>query len=138
MENEAHESTLVTLNQMLLVEYQLIGHYPELIKIISDEKLKSKLQSLVDDSMEHANTVSTLISKLGGKAKKPNVIPPLEPLGLIDLMNKQLELEKLAFRIYNKIAEELTDEFSNQLQQIAEEEQSHIKMVEDTISYLEQ
>ncbi len=127
------EEALDLLRRTLEVEYQFIIHYPQLAKIIPDEELASKLQILGLDSIQHADVVSNTISKLGGIAPIPTVAALPEPLDLKNFLRKQLELEKLALSLHTK-AESIAKELAFSFRQITEQEQWHIKIVEEIIS----
>ncbi len=127
------EEALDLLRRTLEVEYQFIVHYPRLAKKIPDEELASKLQILGQDSIKHADVVSSTISKLGSIAPIPTVAALPEPLDLKNFLRKQLELEKLALSLHTKV-ESIAKELVFSFRQITEQEQWHIKIVEEIIS----
>ncbi len=124
------------LSQALEVEYQIIVHSPQVARMIPEKELSVKVEQLGLDSVRHADVVANTISKLGGVPPFPRFEPLPELLDLKDFFRKQLDLEHLALDLHTRAAGILGEQSGQSLQQLAEDERRHIKVVEDIISRL--
>lgn len=136
MKRNKLREALDLLRHALEVKYRFIVHYPRLTRMMPDQELASKLETLGRDSTRHADIVSRTISRLGGIAPVPTVDLLPEPLDFKDFFRKQLELEKLALWLHTKASESVGEELAPSLREIAEQERWHIRLTEEIISRL--
>lgn len=131
-----NEVLIAGLNQILQLEYSLIIHYPQLARMLRDERAQKLATQLGDASLSHANAVSNAITKLGGTPSWS-----FEPLpnddDMLRVFQKQLDKEKLALELHNRTASRIPGKFlKEEFSRIAKEEERHIKIVQDIISLL--
>ena len=131
------KQTVDLLNQILKMEYSLIIHYPRLANRIKDNEMKKLVQELGIASISHADTVANMIMKLGGNAIWSFEGLPEED-SLVKIFQLQLEKEKIALQLHQQAANLVTDgQKRAQLSRLAEEERSHIRIVEGILARLE-
>ena len=135
IESERREA-LDHLIRALEVEYRFILYYPRLERLMPDGDTASKVRTLGQASLRHAETVSQAILALGGTATVPTVEPLPDPLDLKALFRIQLKYEKLALWLYTRAAALVPLELAPRFGELAREEERHIKMTEDILHRL--
>jgi rubrerythrin len=132
------QELLDTLNQALRTEYSMIIHYPRIASSIKDAELKELVISLGTASIKHADEVASAISKLGGEAHWSFEGLPDEE-DLVKIFRTQLGKENLALELHRKSASLVNDlSLKKQFEEIANEEETHIEIVNNIITRLEQ
>ena len=135
--NHMHSSQVIELlNRSLRMEYSMIVHYPLIANFIKDEKIRELAIELGSGSIKHANTVADLVKSCGGEPVW-SVEPFPEKLGIKQIFSEQLEKEKQAMEMHKKNACLVDDEeMKNKLEELAREENNHIKTVNKILSML--
>ena len=128
-------SVVQLLNQALRLEYSLIIHYPRLASVLRDAETKELALQLGSASIKHADVVANTIQQLGGTPDW-SFEPFPEDTDLVRIFQTQLEKEKLARRLHRQSAGLVPGSLRDQLAELAGEEESHIKIVEDILSRL--
>jgi bacterioferritin len=124
------------LNQTLELEYTLIIHYPRIASAIQDKEAKQLAQSLGSASIGHADTVAHAIIKLGGTPHWSFGSFPTE-MDLKKIFQGQLEKEKLALKLHQRIVGLITDSsMRDKFIGMTKDEESHIKTVEQILTRL--
>ena len=124
------------LNQALRIEYTLIIHYPRIANLIRDEETRKLANELGAASIYHADVVSNIITKLGGKPDWSFELFP-EGVGIKKIFQNQLARERLALQLHRGSAELMSSSpHSGALSNLAREEEQHIKIVEQILSKL--
>jgi bacterioferritin len=126
------------LNRSLSLEYSIIIHMPRVASSIKDQETRALVLLLGSVSIKHADTVAGAISMLGGHPDWSFEPPPVGD-DLIDVFRKQLEKERLAQKLHRETAGLVNDkDFKMKFEQMARDEEGHIKIVNDILSKLEQ
>ena len=130
------EDLVELLNQALRLEYTLIVHYPRITSEMPAGEARDKSIRLGQDSVKHADIVASAITDLGGRPVFAFDPPPLD-MELVELFQKQLEKEKLAFSLHHQCAGMASDfNLKSRLLGIADEEAVHIQLVKDILADL--
>ena len=106
--NNGNTAALALLNEALRLEYSIIIHFPRLVNMVKDLRLKKSISVLGNDSIGHADAVASAIRTLGGTPTWAFEAPP-EGAGLRKMMEIQLEKEKIAEGIHRRVASLMTD-----------------------------
>ncbi len=125
-----------TLQNILKIEYGFVSFYPQLAALMSDQDASEKLKVLGEQSAKHAETVRQLLASLTKELMAPQIesMPPrkdIEPFII-----QQLEYEKLAMWLYKQLIETYPTKLPSRIHEIALEEESHIKLLEQVIQRL--
>ena len=124
------------LNRALTLEYTLIIHYPRLAAMIPDEATRKLASELGSASIKHADVVANAIIRLGGKPDW-SFEPFPAKVDLVDIFQTQLGKEKTALELHRQSAYLVADSaLREKFEDIAKEEESHIKMVQDILERL--
>ena len=124
------------LNQALKLEYSSIVYYPWLASASQDEEVKRLALHISSVSINHAVTVASILSQLGGNQHWSFDSPP-EHNDLTKMFERQLQEEKLAWELYWQSSSLIEDSsFRVKLIELAKDEVQHIKMVEEILSRL--
>ncbi len=124
------------LNRALTLEYTLIIHYPRLAAMIPDETTRKLASELGSASIKHADIVANAIIRLGGKPDW-SFEPFPEKVDLVSIFQTQLGKEKTALELHRQNAYLVTDSaLREKFEDIAKEEESHIKMVQSILARL--
>jgi bacterioferritin (cytochrome b1) len=124
------------LNRALTLEYTLIIHYPRLAAMIPDEATRKLASELGSASIKHADIVANAIIRLGGKPDW-SFEPFPEKVDLVSIFQTQLGKEKTALELHRQSAYLVADSaLREKFEDIAKEEESHIKMVQDILERL--
>ena len=126
------------LNQTLEQEYSFIVHYPRIASSIPDEETRKLVLQLGSGSIGHADVVANATTKLGG-VPHFSFSPFLEETDIVKTFDIQLEKEKLALQLHRRIAGLILDSsLRDKFNELAKEEEWHIRIVEQIISRLGQ
>ena len=126
------------LNQTLELEYSLIVHYPRIASSVPDEETRKLVHQLGGDSIGHADAVAKATTKLGG-VPRWSFGPFPEETDIVKIFEIQLEKEKLALQLHRRIAGLILDSsLRDKFNELAKEEEWHIRIVEQIISKLGQ
>jgi bacterioferritin (cytochrome b1) len=129
------ERALGLMGQTLQVEYRFIIHYPRLKEMLPDEESRRIIQVLGEDSTRHADIVARAMRDLGGTPLFPS-LEPLPDLSVREVLQRQLEYERLALMLHTEAAGLVGDEWREHLQRIAEQERWHIEGMEMVLKRL--
>ncbi|MCL4369315.1 MAG: ferritin-like domain-containing protein [Chloroflexi bacterium] len=134
-ENAIHRTrALELLGQILQVEYRFIIHYPRLMDMAPDEETREMMRVVGESSVRHADVTAQVLRTLGAVPPFPafEALPADPPKRIFE---RQLEYEKLALMLHSEAAG-LVEEWRPILQSIADEERSHIRIVERILEQL--
>ena len=129
------EQVISLLNEALTLEYTLIIHYPRLSSMIKDPETRDLVSGLGSASIKHADTVAEAIVRLKGKPIWSFDAFP-EQVDLVSIFQEQLAKEKMARDLHQKSAYLVPSELRDKFVEIAREEESHIKTVEEILKRL--
>ena len=136
MENK--HQVLDALNEALRLEYSMIIHYPLISKSIYDDDIREMVKILGTVSIKHADTLANAITVMGGKPAWEFDEAPTD-MDLNKIFLKQLDKEHLAFRLHSDSASKMTDrDLRTKFQAIANDEQDHIRLVENILALIGQ
>ena len=126
------------LNESLKLEYSMIINYPLINKAIKDPDIKKMVEILGTVSIKHADAIADVVTALGGKPQW-DFEPAPQEIDLQKIFLSQLEKEKKALQLHGQSAGMFSDRtLRDKFEQIAKQEQSHIKLVEDILELLQQ
>ncbi len=167
---DAKNAIAALFNKTILVEYDMILGYPRIIDHITNfEKIKDRqlindIDLLGRDSLRHFQKMDNLITRFGFQtAWQTPILPRL--VGVVDVLEKQLEKENLVrdiyreakkvamnnkttirgreffgktFRVRSGIDEDVitADEIINTLDRVIMDEERHARIVKDSIATL--
>ena len=124
------------LNRALTLEYTLVVHYPRLAAMIPDEATRKLVSELGSASIKHADIVANAIIRLGGKPDW-SFEPFPEKVDLVSIFQTQLGKEKTALELHRQSAYLVADSaLREKFEDIAKEDESHIKMVQTILEQL--
>lgn len=130
------EQLLLILNKSLTLEYTLIVHYPRLASMVKNADTRKLVNKLGSASIKHADVVANVIIRLGGKPGWSFDAFPSQ-VDLVDIFQTQLDKEKTARDLHKQSAYMVSvSELRNKFAEIAREEESHIKIVENILKRL--
>jgi len=136
--DEKLEQVNAILNKALTLEYTLIVHYPRIASMIKDQETRNLANELGRASVKHADVVANAIIRLGGQPEWSFEFFP-EQGDLVAIFETQLEKEKLALDLHHQSAALVTIAgLREQFEEIAKEEESHIKTVEKILRRLKE
>ncbi len=133
-ETATQPAVLELLNQALRLEYSIIIHYPRLMNMARDARLKKKISVLGTDSIGHADAVASAVRELGGVPQWSFEAPP-DGQDMRRVMEAQLEKEHLAEALHRKVADMMLDpEMRSRFYQMSADEKRHAELVEQILA----
>ncbi len=124
------------LNRILKLEYSLIVSYPRIARKIEDRDIQDLVTSLGTASIKHADVVASAMRKLGGTPTWSFEVLR-DNLSLDEIFTIQLEKENIAQKTHQECADLTRDsDLKREFATMAEEEKSHINIVERIIAHL--
>jgi bacterioferritin len=133
---ERTQSAVELLNRALSLEYSLIVYYPRLANSVRDDQIRTLINNLGSESIEHANTVVDAIRELGA-VPDWSYEPFPEGKDLLAIMKIQLQREKKAQELHRRNAQLVTSPvLRSRLEAMVNEEESHIQTVANIIRRL--
>ena len=133
---DSSQQLINMLNEVLSIEYSMMTHYPRLARAIRDKDSRVIFESLGRDSNRHGDVISKIIWELGGEPDW-TIEPPPDDTDMVVIIEKQLEKEKFALHMHKQcVGLAKTLSHREKLKKLVEEEQWHIKTVENILSNL--
>ena len=127
-------AVLELLNQALRLEYSIIIHYPRLMNMARDARLKKNISVLGTDSIGHADAVAAAVRELGGVPAWSFEEPP-DSQDMRHIMEVQLEKEHQAEALHCKVADMMLDpEMRDRFYRMSADEKRHAALVEQILA----
>lgn len=129
------DSCASLLAQALRLEYRMIIHYPKLLTVFPETESRRVLVALGTDSIRHADAVAEVLRSMGEEPPLP-ALEALPDLPLRQVFERQMEYEKLALALHTRAADLAPPEYQATLRRMAQEEELHIRGVQQILDGL--
>jgi bacterioferritin len=136
MAENNNAAALALLNEALRLEYSIIIHFPRMVNMVRDARLKKYISVLGNDSVGHADAVAAAIRQMGGNPNWSFEAPP-DGQDMRQIMETQLEKEHQAEKLHRKVGDLMLDpELRQRFYGMSEDEKHHAELAKKILEML--